>query len=108
MYIPMKIVKLAAAAVVFLSATVGVARADDFVSLCVKADQVPGVENPNAEKTCSCASGKVSAADRPVALAALKAMAAAAASGKLEDVASATANNAKGLEIMMTAEASCM
>ncbi|MEI6557454.1 MAG: hypothetical protein WCO00_03530 [Rhodospirillaceae bacterium] len=104
----MTVFKFAAVAAFAFAALTGIAKADDFVALCVKADQVPGVENPTAEKTCTCASGKVAGADRKLAMDAMKAMIAATASGKPEDAASATANNAKGIEIMMTAEATCL
>ena len=104
----MKKLMFAAVMALAITGTVGVAKADQFVDLCVKSDQTPGAEKATVEKTCACAVGKVSAADRPQALAAMKAMADAIASGKPEDMANAMANNAKGMEVMMTAEAMCM
>ena len=104
----MKTFMFAAVVALAITAAFGVAKADEFVDLCVKSDQTPGAEKATVEKACACAAGKVSVADRPQALAAMKAMADAIASGKPEDMANATANNAKGMEIMMTAELTCM
>ncbi len=104
----MKAFKFAAITAFALTAMTGLARADDFVALCIKSNQVPGVENPAAEKICTCASGKLAGADRTLAIDAVKAMNAAVASGKPEDIAAATTGGGKGLELLMTAEAGCM
>ena len=104
----MKTFKFAVFVALAMTAAAGVAKADEFVDLCVKSDQTPGADKAALEKTCACAAGKVSAADRPQALAAMKAMADAMVSGKPEDMANAMANSGKGMEIMMTAEATCM
>ena len=80
-----------------------VAFADDFEALCTATDK----SEPTV-KSCKCASGKLAGADRTAAMDAMKAMNTALTSGKPEDAANATSKNAKGLEIMMTAQASCM
>lgn len=90
----------AAIAVMALSAP---AMADDFVALCTGEDKTPEVA-----KSCACASEKITGADREAALAALKATAAAVKSGKPEDAAAITTNHAKGVEVIMTAQMSCM
>jgi len=96
----LRILTVAAFSVVLV---VGAARADDFVAECTKNDKTPG-----ADKVCACAAGKLAGADRATALAAMKATNAAAASGKAEDAANAMAQHAKGMELVMTAEAACM
>ena len=80
-----------------------VAFADDFEALCVGP-----IQTPETVKSCKCASGKVTGADRTAAMEAMKAMNAAMTSGKPEDAAAATGTHAKGVEIMMTAQATCM
>lgn len=97
----LKIVIAAAFAAVMLP-TVAFA-ADDFEALCVGP-----IQTPETVKACKCASGKLTGADRTAAMEAAKAMNAAMASGKPEDAAAATGKHAKGLEIMMTVQASCM
>jgi hypothetical protein len=99
----MKYVKFMAVLAFSLTTMAGIARADDFIALCAKYDPTPG-----SDKVCACASGKISGPDRALAIDAMKAMIAAMASGKPEDAAAITANNAKGLEVIVTAEATCM
>lgn len=80
-----------------------IAIADDFESLCVTGDK-----SPDAAKLCKCASDKLTGADRKAAMEAMKAVNAAMAAGKVEEAAEATMKHAKGVEIMMTAQATCM
>ena len=78
------------------------AFADDFLALCAAA------QNPQNAKTCTCAAGKLTGADRAAAFEAAKAMKAAMASGKPEDANAVTTKHAKGLGILQTAQATCM
>lgn len=80
-----------------------VAFADDFEALCAGSDKTPEVA-----KSCKCASDKVTGADRATVLDAMKAVNAAMASGKAEDAAAATSKHGKGVEILMTAQATCL
>jgi hypothetical protein len=104
----MKILPLIAIAAFTVLVSASNAKADDFVELCVKANQAPGMEKSMVEKSCSCASGKVAAKDRAAAIDFLKASITATASGKPEDMAAMMGKNGKGAEIMMTAQATCM
>lgn len=94
----------AALAVAFVAVAMpSVALADDFEALCTAQDK-----SADSVKSCKCASGKLTGADRAAAMEAMKAVNTALASGKAEDAAAATQKNAKGVEIMMTAQATCM
>jgi len=80
-----------------------IALADDFEALCTAQDK-----SADSVKSCKCTSDKLTGADRASAMEAMKAVNAAMAGGKAEDAAAATQKNAKGVEIMMTAQAACM
>jgi cytochrome c-type biogenesis protein CcmH/NrfF len=86
-----------------LAVAPAVAYADDFEAQCTAQDK-----SPESVKSCKCASDKLTGGDRAAALEAMKAVNTALASGKAEDAAVATQKNAKGIEIIMTAQASCM
>ncbi|PWC52766.1 hypothetical protein [Azospirillum sp. TSO22-1] len=92
-------IALATAAAVSLSTA---AFADEFLALCDAA------QNPQNAKVCKCAAGKLAGADRAAAFEAAKAMKAAMASGKPEDANAVTTKHAKGLEILRTAQATCL
>lgn len=95
----MKRFALALTAVFLLSAAP--AFADDYMQLCK--DTEGG--NPNAEKLCTCTSGKIKADDRAAVLKALKAMGDAMNGGKPAD--SNDPEFAKGAAAQMEAENQC-
>ncbi|PWC35896.1 hypothetical protein [Azospirillum sp. TSO35-2] len=95
--------KLAIAAVFAAALFPAVAFADDFEALCTGVDK-----SAETAKSCKCASEKITGADRVTVLDAMKALNAAMASGKAEDAAAATSKHAKGAELLMTAQATCM
>jgi hypothetical protein len=99
----MKILKIAVVAAFSAAFIPSIALADDFEALCINGQNVPEIA-----KSCKCASDKVTGADRTTAIEAMKALNAAIASGKAEDAANATMKHAKGAEIIMTAQATCM
>jgi len=99
----MRTLKVAIVAAFALMSVPAMAYADDFEALCTGVDK-----SPETAKSCKCASGKITGADRTAALEAMKAVNAAMASGKAEDAAAATSKHAKGVEIVMTAQATCM
>jgi hypothetical protein len=99
----MRILKIASVAAVAMMSVPAVAFADDFEALCTATDK----SEPTVA-SCKCASGKVTGADRSAAIEAMKAMNTAMASGKAEEAAAATQKHGKGIEIVMTAQASCM
>ena len=99
----MSVLKIAAIAMFAMASIPAVAFADDFEALCTAADK----SEPTVA-SCKCASGKLSGADRTAAMEAMKAVNTAMAAGKVEEAANATAHHGKGIEIMMTAQASCM
>ena len=99
----MKLFKVAAVAMFAFAAVPAVAHADDFEAQCTATDK-----SDASVKSCKCVSEKLTGADRSAALDAMKAMNTALASGKPEDAAEATQKNAKGLEILMTAQMACM
>jgi len=99
----MRILKIAAVATVAMMAVPAIAFADDFEALCTATDK----SEPTVA-SCKCASGKVTGADRTAAIEAMKAMNTAMASGKAEEAAAATQKHGKGIEIVMTAQATCM
>ena len=89
------------AAAVLLAVSGGQAFADDYVALCKASEQ----GNPDADKVCNCASGKLAGADRTAAMTALKAINDAMSKGKTPD---ASADISKGVQAQATAEAACM
>lgn len=95
----LKVVLAATFAAVFLPT---VAFADEFEALCQGAAQTP-----QAAKSCTCVAGKLAGADRTAAMEAIKAMKAAMTSGKPEDATAASSKNAKGIEALMAAKATC-
>ena len=99
----MRTLKIAIAATVAAILLPTVAFADDFEALCTGVDK-----SAETAKSCKCASGKLTGADRTTVLEAMKAMNAAMTGGKPEDAATATSKHAKGVEILMTAQATCM
>ncbi|WP_372395638.1 hypothetical protein ABMY26_10490 [Azospirillum sp. HJ39] len=99
----MRILKIAAVTAVAMMSVPAVAFADDFEALCTAADK----SEPTV-KSCKCASDKLAGADRTAAIDAMKAVNTAMAAGKAEEAAAATQKHGKGLEIMMTAQATCM
>ena len=78
------------------------ARADDFIKEC-KA----GTPGPDADKVCTCMSGKVSGADRVAAIDGMSKSNAASAKGGQLDPSSLTPQQVKGLETVVTAESAC-
>lgn len=99
----MRSLKIAAFAVLAAVTVPTMAFADDFEALCTAADKsAPTV------KSCQCASTKLTGADRTAAMEAMKAVNGAMAAGKAEEAAAATQKHAKGIEILMTAQATCM
>ncbi|WP_448190436.1 hypothetical protein [Azospirillum sp. sgz301742] len=99
----MRMLMIAAVAAFTAVSAPSIAFADDFEALCVGS-----VSTPETVKSCKCASGKLTGADRTAAMEAMKAVNAAMTSGKAEEAAAATSKHAKGVEIMMTAQATCM
>lgn len=91
-----------AVAALSVAGFVSSASADDFTTLCESA------QNPQNAKVCKCAAGKLTGADRSAAFEAAKAMKAAMMSGKPEDAAAVNTNHAKGLQILQTAQATCL
>ena len=98
----MRALKIAIAATFAAVLLPTVAFADDFEALC------EGAQTPQNVKTCKCAAGKLTGTDRTVAMEAIKAMKVAMTSGKPEDAAAASSKHAKGVELMMTAQATCL
>lgn len=99
----MNILKAAAVAVFAVIALPTVAFADDFEAQCTIADK-----SEQNVKSCKCASAKLTGADRTAALEAMKAVNGAILAGKTAEASAATEKHAKGLEILMTAQMSCM
>ena len=99
----MRTLKIAVVAAFAAVALPTMAFADDFEALCTATDK----SEPTV-KSCKCASGKLTGADRTAAIEAMKAVNAAMAAGKAEEAAAATQKHGKGIEIMMTAQATCM
>ena len=92
---------LAAVAILAMSSS---AWADDFISECKK-----GSSSPDAEKTCTCMSAKVTGATRTDAIEAMRKVTASTASGGKElDPKTLPAAQQKGLEAVIDAEAECM
>ena len=93
---------LAAARVVVGGAARHEARADDYVQLCKAAEK----GNPDADKMCTCAAGKIKPEDKDAAMKALKAVDDAMTQGKTPDASSA--DMSKGMQAQAEAEAACM
>jgi hypothetical protein len=100
----MKRVVIGLAAVLILGGIAQQARADDYVALCKAGEK----DNPDADKMCTCAAGKIAAGDRASAMAAMKVMNDALVAGKTPDPSSMPADLSKGMQAAMTAEAGCM
>ncbi|WP_448191736.1 hypothetical protein [Azospirillum sp. sgz301742] len=98
----MRALKIAIAATFAAVLLPAVAFADDFEALCETA------QSPQNAKICKCAAGKLTGADRTAAMEAVKAMKAAMASGKPEEAVMVNSQHAKGVELMMTAQATCL
>lgn len=79
------------------------ASADDFIKECK-------VGNPGAEsdKVCKCMSDKITGADRPDAIDAMKKTNAAMTQGSSAAAANMTPKVMKSIETVMTAQVSCM
>lgn len=99
----MRALKIAFVAAFAVAAVPALAFADDFEALCTATDK----SEPTV-KSCQCASTKLTGADRTAAIEAMKAVNGAMAAGKAEEAAAATQKHAKGIEILMTAQATCM
>jgi hypothetical protein len=88
------------------SMTVGfsfAASADDFIKECKIGN--PGAD---ADKICTCMSGKVTGATRPDAIEAMNKINTAMAKGAAADPSTMTPKVMKGAETVMTAQLACM
>jgi hypothetical protein len=77
------------------------AAADDFVAQCMKGETV------DAQRICTCISDKISAKDRPNALAAMTKVNAATAKGEEVNASTLTPEMIQGIAAVTEVEAKC-
>jgi ribosome maturation protein Sdo1 len=97
-------VRAAALALALVIGFAGSALADDFLTECKTGVGDAAI----ADKVCSCMSGKITAADRPTVIDAMKKSNVATAKGGQVDPATMTPQVVKGIEVAMSAQLQCM
>lgn len=98
-----KIVSLAALTGLFVLAVPVAASADELEALCKVGNPIDG-----ADKMCKCVSDKITGADRPGAIKAMKLTNDAMAKGTMPDQSAWTDDMVKGMTNVATAEAACI
>ena len=98
-----KTLSLAMLAGLFVLAVPVAASADELEALCKVGNPIDGVD-----KICKCVSDKITGADRPGAIKAMKLTNDAMAKGAMPDQSAWTDDMVKGMTTVATAEAACM
>jgi hypothetical protein len=98
-----KIISLAALTGLFVLVMPVAASADDLEALCKAGNPIDG-----ADKMCKCVSDKITGADRPGAIKAMKLTNDAMAKGAMPDQSAWTDDMTKGMMTVANAEAACM
>jgi hypothetical protein len=98
-----KTLSLAMLAALFVLAVPVAASADELEALCKVGNPIDG-----ADKICKCVSDKITGADRPGAIKAMKLTNDAMAKGAMPDQSAWTDDMVKGMTTVATAEAACM
>jgi len=98
-----KTLSLAMLAGLFVLAVPVAASADELEALCKVGNPIDG-----ADKICKCVSDKITGADRPGAIKAMKLTNDAMAKGTMPDQSAWTDDMVKGMTTVATAEAACM
>jgi len=98
-----KTLSLAMLVGLFVLAVPAAASADELEALCKVGNPIDGVD-----KICKCVSDKITGADRPGAIKAMKLTNDAMAKGTMPDQSAWTDDMVKGMTTVATAEAACM